>query len=329
MNLNQLRHFLAVAEELHFGKAARRLGMAQSPLSQSIRRLEQSLGLQLLERDRLHVALTPPGAVLLDEARRILSQVQLAEHLAKRAATGGVSRLRIAFTPASVHSAMPRAVSEFRRRWPGIEVILEEHPTNDQIELLLNGLIDIGVFVYTGDPPPGLSMYTISRPKLSAAAVPSSWPIARRSHIRLSDLAEYPWIMHDPTKNERMYSTIVDACRSAGFVPTVTLYSNQWYSILRLVASGNGVSVSGMGQNLPKADGVTFVKITDLPRQLLTETRVAWAPQAISPQINSFLSLIRRLSPDDAARENRVGPAVKSTAKRRGKARRRSEVPVA
>ena len=295
MNLQQLRHFVAVAEELHFGRAAARLGMAQSPLSQSIRRLEDHLGLRLFERDRRNVALTPAGAVLLDEARRILAQVQLAERLAKRAANGGVSRLRIAFTPASVHSAMPRAVTEFRRRWPGIEVILEEHPTNDQIEMLLNGLIDIGVFIYQGDPPRGLSMYTISRAAFTAA-VPSRWPIAQRNHVKLTDLARYPWIMHDPAKNERMYSTIVSACRSAGFVPKVTLHANQAYSTIRLVAGGSGVCLTSIGAGLPKVDGVTYVRISDLPENLYTETRVAWAPQAVSPQINSFLSLIERLS---------------------------------
>jgi DNA-binding transcriptional LysR family regulator len=295
MNLNQLRHFVAVAEELHFGRAARRLGMAQSPLSQSIQRLEKSLGLQLLERDKLHVALTAAGAVLMDEARRILSQLQLAEHLAKRAATGGVSRLRIAFTPASVHSSMPRAVTEFRRRWPGIEILLEEHPTNEQIALLLNGMIDIGVFIYSGEPPTGLSMHTISRSTF-AAAVPSHWPIAKRAKIRLADLAKYPWIMHDPSKNERMYMTIIDACRTAGFVPKVALHANQGYSILRLVAGGSGVCLSSLGRGLPRVDGVTHIKIADLPPQLCSETRVAWAPQAVSPQVNSFLSLVRRLS---------------------------------
>src|SRR5262249_7280953 len=134
MELHHLRHFVAVAEELHFGRAAARLGMAQPPLSQSIRRLETSLELQLLERSRRHVALTPAGKVLLDEARRILAQVELAERLARRAATVGMDRLRIGFTPLAIYGVVPRAVTAFRKRWPGVQVTLEERSTSAQIE---------------------------------------------------------------------------------------------------------------------------------------------------------------------------------------------------
>src|ERR1700740_3071333 len=99
MEFHHLRHFVAVAEELHFRRAALRLGMGQPPLSQSIRRLEATLGLQLLERSRREVSLTPAGRVFLDEARRILDQVELAERLTRRAAVSGVERLRVGFTP--------------------------------------------------------------------------------------------------------------------------------------------------------------------------------------------------------------------------------------
>jgi DNA-binding transcriptional LysR family regulator len=295
MELHHLRHFVAVAEELHFGRAAKRLRMAQPPLSQSIRRLEGSLGLALLERSRRHVALTPAGRVLLDEARRIVAQVELAQRLAKRAATSGVNRLRVGFTPLAIYSVVPRAVTAFRARWPGVQVMLEERSTRAQIEELLNGHLDVGVFLHVGEPIAGLAMRPIARWGF-VAAIPSAWPLAKRSTLRLADLATLPWVMHDPAPNPAVHAAIRSACRKAGFEPQVAQHANQAYTMLSLVASEIGVTLSSTSRQMPRVDGVSYVPVLDLPPDLYVYTVLACAARAASPEIASFVASVEELA---------------------------------
>ena len=238
MELNHLRHFVTVAEELHFGRAAARLGMAQPPLSQSIRRLEFSLEMQLFERSSRKVSLTPAGRVLLEEARRIIDQVDLAIRLAQRAAKGELDRLRVGFTPIALFGILPRVVQAFRKRWPGVEVMLEEHGTPEQIARLQNGNLDIGFLNHHGESIERLAMRTIARaPQI--AAVPSAWPIARKKKIRLADLGTYPFISIEPSRSPSIYASVNAACRAAGFVPNIVQHATWTSTTLSLVVIGS------------------------------------------------------------------------------------------
>lgn len=131
MELRHLRHFVAVAEELHFGRAAARLGMAQPPLSQSVMRLEANLGVTLLDRKQYHVTLTPAGQALLKEARPLLAQAALAEKAVQRAAAGVLPILRLAFVPMSLMRVLPQAIRQFHRAWPGVQVQLAERSSRN------------------------------------------------------------------------------------------------------------------------------------------------------------------------------------------------------
>jgi DNA-binding transcriptional LysR family regulator len=294
-HLHHLRHFVAVAEELHFGRAAKRLDMAQPPLSQSLQRLESLLGVALLERSPRGVLLTAPGQVLLDEGRRILAQVELAERLARRAATLGVKRLRVGFTPLTVHSVLPKAVKAFRKRWPGIDVLLEERSTQTQIDALLNGSLDVGVFIHYGAEIDGLALRPIARWNY-VAAVPASWPLASRKRLRLRELADSPWVMHDPAMNPGVHATLEAACRAAGFAPNVVQRANQAYSLLSLVASGTGVALTTTARQMPPMKGVAYIPVSDLPADLYMETVLAWRTPATSPTLKAFIASLEEMA---------------------------------
>jgi DNA-binding transcriptional LysR family regulator len=298
MDLHHLRHFIAVAEELHFGRAAARLGMTQPPLSQSVRRLESSLNLQLLERDRRHVALTPAGRVLLEEGRRVLSQVELTERLIQRAASRGVRRLRIGFTPIAMLTILPRAVQAFRKRWPGVEILLEERPTSLQIELMLNGAQDLGILYRHGAGGiDGLTMRVLGRSRY-VAAFPVGHPLAQRRQVKLADLAGQAFVCHDPGTNPDAHAMFNAACRSAGFVPSVVQHANQTYTILSLVAHDVGIALVGDNARHIGLEGIALVPLTDVAEDLRQETVLAWAPWANSHALNEFVGLFEELAAD-------------------------------
>src|SRR3981081_1732970 len=144
MELRHMRHFVAVAEELHFSRAAARLGLAQPPLSQSIKRLEISLGVVLLTRTQRSVELTPAGHVFLDEARRTVAQADRAVHLARRAAIDDLTEIHITFVSAALYRILPAALRRYRAQCPEVEIHLEERATDLQLASLRDGSVDIG-----------------------------------------------------------------------------------------------------------------------------------------------------------------------------------------
>ena len=295
MELHHLRHFVAVAEELHFGRAAVRLRMAQPPLSQSIQRLEASLGIELLVRTRHGVTLTLAGRVLLDESRHIISRTDRALSLARRAAVEVRGQLRIGITPIAVYSMVPRVAAVLRARSPSIRITLTELDTQAQIEALLEDYLDVGVFPYWGNPVKGLEMRSLARSRF-VAAVPSAWPLAIKKEIELVELSKWPWVMHDKAANPGVHAAIHDVCRTAGFVPNVVQRANQAHALLSLVSSEFGVRLVSTSQQMPLVEGVTYVPVVDLPGDLYIDTMLAWAQQQTSPLLTSFVAMLEELS---------------------------------
>jgi DNA-binding transcriptional LysR family regulator len=294
MDSHHLRHFVAVGEELHFGRAARRLGIAQPPLSQSIRRIEAALGMQLFVRNRRHVSLTPGGRVLLDEARRILTQIDLAERLTRRAASSGASRLRIGFTPIAMFTNLPQVLAEFRGRWPHVRVHLEEAPTKPQIEALAAGTQDVGILFRAGSGLPGFATRLIEHAH-SVAAVPSGHPLARKKRMRIADMAGQPFISLDPRINPEAHAAINAACRAAGFVPSIVQYANQTYTMLSLVANQLGLAIVDSNARHMMIEGVTLVQLTDYPQDLEQDLVLAWTQAVESPLLRSFVNLFEEV----------------------------------
>jgi DNA-binding transcriptional LysR family regulator len=297
MELRQLRHFIAVAEELHFGRAARRLRMAQPPLSQSIMRLEESLGAKLFERSSREVKLTAAGAALLSEARGILERADAAQLAVKLAASSESTIVRVGFVPMSSTPMLPHAVREFRKRAPHVAVELHELSSAVQLQRLRRGGLDV-VLVVGGHDLKGLAAAPLRRFG-PVAAIPEPWPLARRRSVRLAELKGLPFLLFPQQLKAPYFAELSAACRRAGFVPTVAQRVGQPYTLLTLVAQEMGIGfVPASARHLPVA-GVAFVPVRDLPESFDTQVVIACAGRRPAPHVAELVALIRRL--DEAA----------------------------
>lgn len=193
LELRHLRYFVTVAEELHFGRAAARLRVAQPPLSQQIRRLERELGVTLFHRSTRRVQLTDAGKILLDEAKRVLAGAAHAVHVVQRAARGESGTLNVGFAASVMFMELPAIIRRFRERFPDVELKLRELPTVPQLARLRSGELDIG-FVRQPDPDPLLHMETVMREPL-LIAVSKSHPLASRAKVPLEDLKHEEFVM--------------------------------------------------------------------------------------------------------------------------------------
>ncbi|RKT14136.1 LysR family transcriptional regulator [Paraburkholderia sp. RAU2J] len=294
MELRHLRHFIAVAETQHFGRAAARLGMAQPPLSQSIMRLEESLGTKLLERTPRGVSLTSAGAALLAEAKPLIAQAEMAERRVRQAADE-LASLSIAFVPMCAMRIMPLAIQTLRRQWPGVDVRLIERGSALTVASVKNGSIDLGVVVTSAADVSGLESSTIERMRL-VAAVPASWPLAQQASIRVADLAAYPLIMFPQQMSQPVFAAFEAARREAGLSPKVTQQARHPYTMLNLVANGLGVGLMlDSARHLP-VEGVVFVDIDDIPTSFDTEVSLVWTDRPHKAYHRAMLDIIRELA---------------------------------
>lgn len=239
--LSQLRCFVAVAEELHFGRAAARLNMTQPPLSRQIQILERVLDVALFRRSNRTVRLTPAGQSFLTEARRLLKLAESAALLAKRVAAGKAGSISIGFTAASAYSYVPRLVAACRRELPEIEVSLMEMVSGDQLKRLDSGEIDIGL-LRPPIPRSGLKAFRVGVEPL-VAAVPAGHALAAGSTVELEALAGEPFIMYAPYEARYFHDLIVELFAHAGLVPHYVQHLAQIHSILAMVHSGVGVAL--------------------------------------------------------------------------------------
>lgn len=290
----ELRHivqFVALAEEGHVGRAAMRLGMAQPPLSQSLQRMEKSLGFPLFERRNRRLILTAAGVTLLHEGRPLLAQAELVEKLTERAAGGERSRMRIAFPPWSLVRALPPAIRAFRQRWPGADIRLDERTSTHQVEALRKGTQDLGIINLGLVSTKGLEIRRFERSR-QVAAVPTGWPIGRRKSLQLTDLADYPFVMFPPSWSPMLYANFIQACEKAGFTPNVVQRAGQMYTMINLVASEIGIALADEAGKSMGIEGVSFVPISDLPESFHHDFAVAWLRVNQTPMLMSFVDQI-------------------------------------
>ena len=300
MELRHLRHFVAVGEELHFGRAAKRLGMAQPPLSQSIMRLENDLGVKLLQRSSSKVTLTKAGRVFLEESRQIVAHADLAARLAQQAASGDLSRLRIGCMPWALMRVLPRAIGTFRKQWPGVEVRLYERATKMQVEGLWDGSFDVGVISRNAADLTGLA-YKVVECSTTVAAVPSSWDIASKKSVRVAELAPYPFVMFPKSWNPEFLERFMAICRKAGFVPKITQEAAQPYTMLGMVASELGITLLRSTASQLEVKGVSLIAVRDLPSTFNEEIAITWVPQNESPTLRRFVDIIEAVGNPAAA----------------------------
>jgi DNA-binding transcriptional LysR family regulator len=242
IEFRHLRYFLAVAETLHFSRAAERLGMAQPPLSHQIRRLEQIIGHRLFDRTTRGVRLTLAGQLLADRARSTLEKVQDDLEQVRRLGRGEEGTLTVGFSGSVMFTELPAAIESYRRRYPKVELRLRELSTGAQIPALLEGMLDLA-FLRDGDPTDGIRMTTfLEEPYV--AVLPQAHRLARKRSLHVGDLRDEPFILFARRMGPLAFDRTMACCERSGFRPNIVQDAPQWPTLVRLVAAGLGVSLA-------------------------------------------------------------------------------------
>ncbi|WP_052119983.1 LysR family transcriptional regulator [Inquilinus limosus] len=292
-DLNQLRCFVAVAEELHFGRAAARLNMTQPPLSRQVQILERILDVALFERTSRSVRLTPAGQSFLAEARRILKQAEGAALLARRVAAGQAGAIGIGFTATSAYSFLPDLVSACRRQLPDVTLVLREMVSGDQVESLASGQIDAGLL----RPPVvqgGTASFRVAEERLMAA-VPADHPLAAAPRLSLRDFAAAPFIMYAPHEARYFHDLVIELFARSGLLPDYVQHLSQIHSILALVRSGLGLSIVPEAALQLQIRGVVLRPL-DLAAPRSAELYIAWRQDNDNPLLPLVLDIARGLA---------------------------------
>lgn len=241
MELRHLRYFLGLAEELHFGRAARRLAISQPPLSVAIRQLEDHVGARLFERNSKEVRLTPAGQALQASAHRLLRQAEEAALEARDVSQGSAGRLRIGFVGAMLYRGLPQALACFQARHPAVRVTLAELNSREQIVRLLHDRMDIG-FVHTSRMPAELRHeLLLSEPFV--VCLPAAHRLVRRRSVPLAGLRDEAFVLFSRDVSPDYHERILALCADGGFQPEVRHEVRHWLSVVSLVSQGLGVAL--------------------------------------------------------------------------------------
>ena len=240
MELRQLRHFLVAAEAPSLRQAAERLNIAQPALSQSIRKLEESIGVVLFERSRQGIVLTRAGRVFLSEARKTVAQAKYAKHMAKELDSRS-QRIRLGCVGGAMFRILPTALSWFREKWPEVTIHIEQHTHLSQVIALHEDRLDFAIFNTVGLDISGLHAKRIEGYGF-VAAIPALWPISLQPSIGLSDVADMPFALPPRDLNPGLRELVDSACARAGFSPHVAFETTDTFSIARLVSGGLALS---------------------------------------------------------------------------------------
>ncbi|WP_141576885.1 LysR substrate-binding domain-containing protein [Actinomadura sp. WMMA1423] len=289
--LTQLANFVAVAEELHFGRAAARLRMTQPPLSRQIQLLENELKVRLFDRTNRSVRLTPAGRAFLVEARRLLQQADQAATSVRQVSAGEAGTITLGFTAASAHTALGRVLETARTELPGVGIVLREMVTRDQVRALADGGLDLGLL----RPPvsdPDLVERRADREAL-LAAVPSGHPLAEGDGpLSLADLDGRRLIMYSPVEARYFHDLLISLFRQAGVSPVYAQYLSQVHSILALVDCGWGLALVPAAAARLRYAGLTYRPV-ELPDPAPVELSLAWRRGNDNPALERLLRHLR------------------------------------
>jgi DNA-binding transcriptional LysR family regulator len=288
----QLRYFLAVAEQLHFGRAAAALHISQPPLSRAIRALEQRLGVVLFARSRRRVELTPEGTRLLGEARRMLGQLERTVQEVRGMARGEEGRLRIGFVSLADYGVLPGLLKAFKSARPGIALALREMLSPEQAAALAAGELDFGLLLPPVSDAEPLEHLVVQRERF-VVALPSSHRLAAgKGKLAVSALAGEPFVMVPRDIAPGLYDIVTGLAAGAGISFNVAQEAIQMQTVVSLVSSGLGVAiVPGCIANLGRR-GVVYREINDRHPRL--DLWLAWPRGGLGTAARDFLALARR-----------------------------------
>ena len=292
VDIKQLRYFVAVAETLHFGRAARRLNLTQPPLSRQVAALEKDLGVRLLERHARTAILTPAGQQFLADARAVLASLDQACRNAKRAESGEMGQLTIGFMMVAAHHVMPRLARAYATAFPDVRLKLAEVIPGDLPDALAAGKFDVGILFPT-HPIPGLRTRLVHREPL-CAAIPSGHRLSTRTDLEAADLAGESFIMIARETAATLHDAITNYCYAGGFAPVVYLEVQLQQTIVNLVAEGLGVALVPQSMRTVQTSRVVYLPLRGAPA---IDQLIAWRDSNLNPALTGLIAIAETIHP--------------------------------
>jgi DNA-binding transcriptional LysR family regulator len=291
MEIKHLRSFIAVARYLHFGRAARELHLSQPALSAQIKALEEDIGAQLLARNRRSVSLTQAGASLLDDAARLLEQLQESRERARAISSGEVGRLRIAFVASATVQIVPAIVLAFRKQYPRVTLELKNLPTIEQTEALRSRTIDAG-FVRLPLHASRLAVTPLHSEPF-AMVLAKSHPLSKKKTLSVSDLANEPFIAYAERLAPEFYQEWTGICRRAKFTPVIVQETSEMDTALALVAAAMGVAILPLGVARRYRDEVLVKPLAS--EKIQSQIGIAVVENRADPLVRNLILLAGRV----------------------------------
>lgn len=289
LDLFQLRCFVAVAEELHFGRAAARLHMTQPPLSRQIQLLEHAVGVQLLERTSRSVRLTAAGAVLYQDAGELLRRADKAADAARRTGQGAAGRVVVGYTAVAGYALIPGLLAAAGRAFPDVRIVLEEMVSQDQLRALEAEAIDLA-FVRPRHASSALQYHLVSREPM-LLAIPAKHPLARaKARIRRDDLGGQPLIMYSEREGRYFHDKIVALFPATARPPEYVHHIGQTHTIMALVRAGIGLAIVPASAQHLRFENVVFKPLWR--SDVFAEIYLAWRDDARNPALRTIREFI-------------------------------------
>jgi DNA-binding transcriptional LysR family regulator len=287
VELRHLRYFVAVAGDLSFTRAARRLGISQPPLGQQVRQLERELGVPLFERTRRRVALTEAGRAFLEPAEQTLRQAEAAAEAARRAGRGELGTLTIGFISSASYDVLPRLLRAYRQRHPGVTVRVRQLNTSEQVQALSERAIQVG-FLGERRGEEWLEQRVVAHEAL-LAVLPAGHPLAGAGEVRLERLRREAFVIHPRQAAPGNYDRIVALCQRAGFSPAVAQEAAELPTIASLVAAGLGVALLPASVRRVRIDGIALLPLAGQvePAEILA----TWRRDDRSPLLEGLVAV--------------------------------------
>jgi len=291
MELRPLRYFCAVAEHKSFSQAARALYVSQSAISEQVAGLEEEIGVQLIDRSRRTIRLTPHGELFLPEAKKTIAAAQYAVEVARRSERSEIGVLRIGFFAGGIGAHFPDVIRLFRQRYPQVRVVLAEMTATAQWQALIDGTIDVG-FTRNFMRQPSLSKKLASEMvhrDAIFAVLPKSHPLAP-GPVDLRDLALEPFVMCERESSPALFDKIMELCAEVGFSPRIANSSAVWRSIVMLVQAGEGIALLPLNLQHQRASDLVFCPLK--AKDAFVELMMVWSPERERPMLQSFRKMV-------------------------------------
>jgi DNA-binding transcriptional LysR family regulator len=289
MELRHLRYFVTVADELHFGRAAARLGIAQPPLSRQIQNLEAELGFPLFDRSRRRIELSSAGAVLLAHARTLLESVETAVREARRTHAGERGRVAVGYPSSLAYTGLVGLLRAFREEFPDVELTVRELSLAEQLEAIKSGALDVG-FVRGPLSDKALMAECVRREPL-VVGLPADHPLAGKGPLRLETLSSEPFVFFPRPRAPAFFDLLIALCQRAGFTPRILQEAPQ-VDVLSLIAAGFGISILPASVREIRRGNVVFRPLVGAPT---TELLLVWRAGDTSPSRQAFVAVVRRV----------------------------------